>query len=209
RAARKPNSNTVKVDQADGDTREKAIASSVLRPSVNAAVTIQQLSTQFGDIDLHALIDALSDHAKVANDGDLKRAEGMLIIQAHTLDAIFNNLARRSALNMGEYMGAAETYMKLALRAQNQCRATLQTLGELKNPQPVAFVKQSNNTRGPQHVNNVPSLCNPDESDSHAGAQTEKNVNQRKIPLQAQPHEQLDARTPSAPGPVKPARASE
>src|SRR5690606_12704096 len=132
----------------------------------------------------------------------------MLIIQAHTLDAIFNNLARRSALNMGEYMGAAETYMKLALRAQNQCRATLQTLGELKNPQPVAFVKQANITSGPQQVNNGPPLGNPDESHAHAGAHAEKNLNQPNELLEAQPHEQLDTRTPSAAGAVNPAMAT-
>lgn len=40
-----------------------------------------------------------------------------LTTQAHTLDAIFNELARRSALNMGEYINAAERYMRLASAA--------------------------------------------------------------------------------------------
>ena len=47
-----------------------------------------------------------------------------------------------------------ETYMKLALKAQTQCRTTLQTLAEVKNPRPVAFVKQANISNGPQQVNN-------------------------------------------------------
>ncbi|ONM81032.1 hypothetical protein B0B24_01470 [Pseudomonas aeruginosa] len=34
--------------------------------------------------------------------------------------------------------------MRLALKAQNQARATLQTLGELKAPKQIAFVKQAN-----------------------------------------------------------------
>ncbi|TXI33313.1 MAG: hypothetical protein E6Q69_06830 [Aquipseudomonas alcaligenes] len=34
--------------------------------------------------------------------------------------------------------------MRLALKAQNQSRATLQTLGELKAPKQIAFVKQAN-----------------------------------------------------------------
>jgi hypothetical protein len=42
----------------------------------------------------------------------------------------------------------------LGLKAQAQCRATLQTLFEMKNPQPVAFVKQANIASGPQQVNN-------------------------------------------------------
>ena len=57
-------------------------------------------------------------------------------------------------LNLGEYIGAAETYLKLALRAQSQCRATLETLATIKNPPTVAFVKQANIAHGPQQVNN-------------------------------------------------------
>jgi hypothetical protein len=55
---------------------------------------------------------------------------------------------------MGEYMDATETYLRLALKAQGQCRATLETLAVIKNPQPVAFVRQANIAHGPQQVNN-------------------------------------------------------
>ncbi|MBM7062829.1 hypothetical protein JQX08_19110 [Pseudomonas sp. UL073] len=34
--------------------------------------------------------------------------------------------------------------MRLALKAQNQSRATLQTLADLKTPKQIAFVKQAN-----------------------------------------------------------------
>ena len=34
--------------------------------------------------------------------------------------------------------------MRLAFKAQNQCRATLETLAEIKNPKPTAFIKQQN-----------------------------------------------------------------
>jgi hypothetical protein len=37
----------------------------------------------------------------------------------------------------------------LALKAQSQCRATLETLAAIKNPQPVAFVRQANIAHGP------------------------------------------------------------
>lgn len=55
---------------------------------------------------------------------------------------------------MREYIPAMETYLKLALKAQTQCRTTLQTLAEIKNPQPVSFVKQANISHGPQQINN-------------------------------------------------------
>jgi hypothetical protein len=85
--------------------------------------------------------------------GDLGIAERTLVAQANTLDAIFNELARRSGLNMGEYMDASERYMRLALKAQSQCRATLETLAAIKNP-PVIYAKQANVTSGPQQINN-------------------------------------------------------
>lgn len=56
-------------------------------------------------------------------------------------------------MNMGQYMDATDTYMRLALRAQNQCRTTLETLATIKNP-PVVFAKQANIAHGHQQVNN-------------------------------------------------------
>ena len=57
---------------------------------------------------------------------------------------------------MGEYLHAFEAYLKLALRAQFQCRAALETLAEIKYPRSVAVVKQANIAHGHQQVNNVP-----------------------------------------------------
>jgi transposase InsO family protein len=44
--------------------------------------------------------------------------------------------------------------MRLALKAQSQCRATVEALAEMKNPKPVAYVQQANIANGPQQVNN-------------------------------------------------------
>jgi len=41
----------------------------------------------------------------------------------------------------------------MALKAQGQCRTTLETLAAIKNP-PVLFAKRANIAHGPQHVNN-------------------------------------------------------
>jgi hypothetical protein len=124
------------------------------------------------------------------------RAEQMLIAQAHTLDAIFGNLARRAALNAGEYMGATDTYLRLALKAQSQCRATLETLAQIKNPPPVAFVRQQNIGVN-QQVNNGSAMggCS-----SRTGA-TEKQQNNL---LEAHHGERLDTRTQDAASRVSP-----
>lgn len=109
----------------------------------------------WANLDPTALADELSAQISAVTKGDLQRAEAMLIAQAHTLEALFYELARRAGLNMGEYLQAAETYMRLALKAQSQCRATLETLAAIKNPAAVAFVRQANIAHGPQQVNNA------------------------------------------------------
>ena len=46
-----------------------------------------------------------------------------------------------------------EGFMRMALRAQSQCRATLETLATIKNP-PIVYAKQANFAAGHQQVNN-------------------------------------------------------
>ena len=154
-AAKKRNSNDLTVNSNGDEDDAVAKARTVLRPSVQAAVTVKALTQQFGEQDLRGLMEALSEQTNAANEGDLGRAEATLATQAHTLDALFHTLVQRAILNMGEYMGAAETYMKLALRAQSQCRATWEALSAIKNPPMAGYVGQANIAHGHQQVNNV------------------------------------------------------
>ena len=82
----------------------------------------------------------------------------MLVAQADALNAIFTELARRSALNLGEYLEASEKYMRLALKAQAQCRTTIETLAAFKNP-PLVIARQANISTGHQQVNNGTAPC--------------------------------------------------
>lgn len=145
--------NALRVDlRFVGDTPEDATAWALTRPQVQAAATIQQF--QGDNLEVNALVRELSDQVAAVNRGDLRRTEAMLIAQAHTLDELFNNLARRAHGNIDRgYRDAGETYLRLALKAQGQCRATLETLAVIKNP-PV-FARQANiNNGGQQQVNN-------------------------------------------------------
>jgi hypothetical protein len=108
----------------------------------------------FNPSDLNDAIAVLTEAADKAKSGNLCELESMLVAQAMALNIIFSDLAMRAALNIGEYLPATETYLRLALKAQAQCRATLQTLAEIKNPRAMAFVKQANIAQGPQQVNN-------------------------------------------------------
>ena len=107
-----------------------------------------------GVVDLTESVALMQAKTEQVRNGDLSGPEAILTAQAVALDVIFTEMARRAALNMGEHLQATDTYMRLAMKAQGQCRATLQTLGELKNPRQVAFVRQANIANGHQQVNN-------------------------------------------------------
>jgi hypothetical protein len=119
----------------------------------------------------------------------------MLTTQAHTLDTIFNQLARLSQANVGQYLEAADRFMRLALKAQSQCRATIETLAEIKYPKPVAFVRQANIANGPQQVNN-----RHFETSTRAGAGAEKSENQQSKLLEQSNGERLECGAKGAPG---------
>nr|WP_314446340.1 hypothetical protein [uncultured Sphingomonas sp.] len=106
-----------------------------------------------GEVDLGELYETLTRRAAKVREGDLSSAENMLVAQAATLNLLFLDLTRRSSNNMGEYIDAAERYMRLALKAQAQCRATLEALAEIKKP-PVVFTRQANIAAGHQQINN-------------------------------------------------------
>ncbi len=80
-------------------------------------------------------------------------------------------------MNAGEYLDATDRYMRLALKAQAQCRATLETLAKIKNP-PTLFAQQANIAHGPQQVNNNPP---PSGDDQPMRAQNPKNPENRTI----------------------------
>ena len=137
-----------------GETEDRAVAGMMGRGLVtNASTAIRFLDAEFADLSLMDMTRELREQGEGVNRGDFAVSEKMLNGQAVALNAMFGELARRAALNMGEHLSAAETYMRLALKSQAQCRATIETLAAMKNP-PVVFARQANISNGPQQVNN-------------------------------------------------------
>ena len=128
-------------------------ARELLRPSTLAANTIGSLGLTGDQTDVPSLMRVLREQNERVTKGDLSRAEAMLMSQAATLDALFCSLTRRAVVQ--EMLHPYEVHFRLALRAQAQCRATLETLAAIKNP-PVLIAKQANIAHGPQQVNNGP-----------------------------------------------------
>lgn len=185
-------------DPKSGESPERAKAGNAARmalsPSLNAVAVIEKYGKPLGELDLATLHESLNDSVAKIWGGDLKQCEAMLLAQAHALQAIFMNLARRAA---GEnYLAQYETHLRIALKAQSQCRATLETLASIKNP-PVAIVRQANIANGPQQVNNgtTPSAA---QATKLPRARTKQN-SQTQL-LEKHHGQRLDTRTTGAAG---------
>lgn len=173
-------SKTLALD-ADGKSRDRLIADVAASPVAHSALILTTYAKpQLGEVSLSDLMQTLNTSTAKVKAGDMSEAEAMLATQATALNAMFSELARRAAVNMGEYLGAAESYLKLALRAQNQCRATLETLSAIKHP-PVVFAKQANIAHGHQQVNNgtAPTASRAEETENPPNKLLEADHGQR------------------------------
>lgn len=105
----------------------------------------------FGDVDVSILANVMRNQAVSVTQGDFSHVEAMLMNQATALQTLFSRMTEKA---MGaDYLPNFEAFMRMALRAQNQCRATIETLAAIKNP-PIVYAKQANIANGPQQVNN-------------------------------------------------------
>jgi len=188
---KKPNAIQWKTETAD-EPEDKAHARLMASPSVHAAMTIYNFHPMSKDCDITALLDEVGKHALDVRDGDMRRPEAMLVAQAHTLDTIFNALAQKAADNMrAGYSGAMETYLRMALKAQSQCRTTIEAIAEIKCPKSATFIKQANVGQNVQ-VNN--GQADSRSNTCAGGPVREKNITPTNELLTESPHATLDAR---------------
>jgi hypothetical protein len=161
--------------KSEADT-PRVFASAAQDPVVGGALTARSYSDHtFGHLDITESISVLQEQVDSVKCGDMSRVEATLTAQAHTLDAIFNDFARRARHNLTDHFEEAEVLLRLALKAQSQCRTTLETLSEIKNPRQATFVRQANIAAGPQQVNNE-SFCTPSRTRAPAREmQSEQN----------------------------------
>lgn len=177
-------SPTIRLERT-GEPDQVVLARTVLDPAMQAAIQLPALVlVKDLELDVGIVRDELRAQCRAVSGGDLSRAESMLVAQSHTLDVLFNMLVRCSARNLGKHLDAADRYMRLALKAQSQARATVETLALLKNPAPTVFARQANVTSGPQQVNNGP------RAENHNSAPTKESGGHHEL-LQ-------DARAPAA-----------
>ncbi len=157
----KKNKVTSVIDRGDlTDGSERIKAEMLLSPEIMAldiamsSIPGTDEAKLWGDSSSHIIAELQAKSAAV-NSGDLRHVEGMLINQAIALQHIFLRMTVRGIHQTKmEYI---DGFMRLALKAQNQSRATLETLASMRTP-PVVYAKQANINHGNQQVNNGVSI---------------------------------------------------
>lgn len=165
-----PPANTLQIEGSlDPAKRQQLLANVTAEGLVTNVVLMKGFSTpMIGEVGLTESVKAIRTTLDDVSAGSTQPSEVVLYSQAQALNAIFAEMARRASLNMGQHIDAFETYMRLALKAQGQCRATLETLAAIKNP-PVVFAKQANIAHGHQQVNNGTGVVSSTPVRAHAG----------------------------------------
>lgn len=117
-----------------------------------AGLTVQFTKGSWGDLPFAETYGAMLDHVKASAKGDHSEQRAMLIGQSHALNAIFAEMARCAGVNMGHSLEGMERYMRLALKAQAQSRATIEALDRLENGHEQALRYVHVDNRGGQAV---------------------------------------------------------
>ena len=139
-----------------GDSLEEKGAAIAVDPSMKAALTAHLFTTNLGEIDTLALVDRVQALTNAARTGDMSHFESMLASQAIALDAIFHRLASQANPNIGHYAGVTDTYLRLGLKAQAQCRSVIESLAAIKAPR--QYISQTNVANTMQVNNSVNKL---------------------------------------------------
>lgn len=181
-------------------TRSQLMTRVTLKPEYNAAVTALQFSadSRNGGAGLFDMCTYLAEESGKVQNGDMGRMESMLVSQAHTLDVMFATLARKAATQMDAgFPKAADVYLRLAMKAQSQCRTTIEAISEIKYPKAPTFVKQQNVGHNVQVNNGV-----PDNATSTRAPAREKDITETNKLLEASDGERLDFGATGAAGGV-------
>jgi hypothetical protein len=149
-------------EKPESDEDRRFIAKYALHPIQHAARAIARMTLQ-DDSRLDDLCNELGDLVQIIKGADVGRSVTMLAAQAHTLEATFYHLLEKA---ISPYCATSEIelYLKPALKAQAQCRATMETLVSLSNPRSVAILQANiganiqinNSNSATQNRQNVP-----------------------------------------------------
>jgi hypothetical protein len=190
--------NVFTVREVPGEDHDLTLARVRMHPIHRASTTMRNFDQKLMDHSVTSITQVLGRHLEDVKAGNLGQAENILITQANTLDVIFNELAAHAGANIRSNVDKAERYLRMALKAQSQCRTTLEALAEIKMPKSATFIRQVNNA-SQQQVNNGPTVNGT--THSSVPAQGKKNLDDSPNKLLEGNHgKRLDGGTACAPG---------
>jgi len=184
KASSKKNAQKLTIMKEEGKSELRQLTEIQLSPLINNALTLQVVAATNSDkIDITEAVEVMKEKSEKIIAGDLSELEATLTAQIVSLNTIFNTLILRFAHSLGNSLKSAETYMRLALKAQAQCARTAEILATIKNP-PIVYAKQANIAQGHQQINNG------NQSATHAG----KTINSANELLSEDSNAPLDTR---------------
>lgn len=183
------------VEHQPEETSARALARNATTPE-SLSASVLTLTHKLNNSQLMEMVEELKQQSAAVHANDMSRVESMLIAQAHTLDGLLAKLASKALA--AERLNVMDSYMRLALKAQNQARATLQTLAEMKAPKHIAFVNQAN-------IGNQVQVNNGEVTTRTRARKIRKAPNEL---LEAEHGERMDARATGKAGCVDPAMAT-
>jgi len=181
---------TLNPDSVSGGTEEEKHANLGLSPEFKAAVTAHAYAPLIGEQSLGAVFQRIGELSTRSVKDNSKDLEYMLTSQAIALDSIFNRLAIQAQASIGKHPKVVDTYLRLALKAQSQCRATAETLAVLKSPR--QYINQTN-VAGAMQIN-------IDMENAHVdrGAQGKDAASDSRVEALAEVHGSQDPRGQSS-----------
>jgi len=145
-------SRNLEIVEQPGVSMDRVMAQLALGATMpNVSTALDYSIGLFPGLNLNECAKQMNSDIQAVNGGNLDTLEGMLTGQATALNAIFNNFAKKAV--HADVMPKMEAYLRLALKAQSQCRTTVEAIAEIKYPKSATFIKQAN-IAGQQQVNN-------------------------------------------------------
>ena len=148
----------LKLKAAKNEPSGRTVSRHALDPAHRASISHYEISDQdwySSEISINDLVDeleGLTERLSKPSSSDSKR---MLAAQSVLLDKLFNMLAVKGVLNAkAGNLAYSSEYMKLALKAQTNCRTTLQAISEINTPR--QQISQINMAENQQVINEFP-----------------------------------------------------
>ncbi|SFR97592.1 hypothetical protein [Sphingomonas jatrophae] len=133
----KQDAGHLKLQRMPGKTDEQTMAYTTLLPHVRHAYAMGRWAGKGfpeGQPGIQASVDIVTEQCSLGRAGNLGPQIDLLVTQAMTLDAAFTDLMNQASVNMGKHPDAVDRYLRLAMKAQAQSRATIEALAAIHRP---------------------------------------------------------------------------